>query len=182
MGEQGAVRHTGNGGAFTLHVCIAIQTFFPHRCKKSKMVRKTEIFLCYLEFGHHRCFLHRSEQRTEWFARLEINRAVLYLHNDIIPEFSVQRLKFKISLLGTVAVGRRVNESTPHHDTMIRFQYIGKHIGSFGMSTPVVTRSGLSFGVCFHQKASEIGYQRINIFGFLLPPGNHLFIQRIGGG
>ena len=91
-------------------------------------------------------------------------------------------IKFKIGLFGTVAVGRRINESAPHHNAMIGPQHIGKHIGSFGMSPSVITRTGLPFGIRFHQKTSEIGNQRINLFGFLLPPVYHFFIQRIGSG
>ena len=48
------------------------------------------------------------------------------------------------------------------------------------MGTSVITRSGLSFGVRFHQKSAEIGNQRINFFRFLLPPGNDFFIQWVG--
>jgi len=146
------------------------------------MIGKTKILLCDLKFGHNCRLFHGSEQRAEWFTGLEIYRTVLDLHNNIIPKFIIQRFKFKIGLFGTVAVGRRINESAPHHNAMIGPQHIGKHIGSFGMSPSVVTRTGLPFGIRFHQKTSEIGNQRINLFGFLLPPVYHFFIQRIGSG
>ena len=50
------------------------------------------------------------------------------------------------------------------------------------MCTVEVARAGLSFGIGFHQEATEVGDGTIYLFGFLLPPGDDIFVQRIGCG
>ena len=50
------------------------------------------------------------------------------------------------------------------------------------MCTVEVARAGLSFGIGFHQEATEVGDGAIDLFGFLLPPGDDIFVQRIGCG
>ena len=50
------------------------------------------------------------------------------------------------------------------------------------MCTVEVAWAGLSFGIGFHQEATEVGDGAIDLFGFLLPPGDDIFVQRIGCG
>ena len=55
----------------------------------------------------------------------------------------------------------------------------GKHIGTFGMSTTIITRSGLPFGISLYQKTAEIWYKPIYLIDFIFPPSAHTFVERI---
>ena len=50
------------------------------------------------------------------------------------------------------------------------------------MCTVEVARTGLSFGIGFHQEAAEVRDGAVDLFDFLLPPGDDIFVQRIGCG
>ena len=40
---------------------------------------------------------HRPKQRTIRFTRLKINRTILYLHDNVVEELSIQGLKLQIN-------------------------------------------------------------------------------------
>ena len=50
------------------------------------------------------------------------------------------------------------------------------------MCTVEVARTGLSFGIGFYQEATEVRDGAVDLFDFLLPPGDDIFVQRIGCG
>ena len=142
------------------------------------MIALSKILLSNLEFGHQSRFFHSTKQRTKRFARLKINRTVLYLNNHIIPKLPIELMKFIVSQFHPV-VARLVHKCTPHHNSTKGFQCIGKHIGTIYVCTPIIHRTWQAFGISFHQKTSEIGYQFINLCCFRFPPFPNIRIQWI---
>ena len=143
------------------------------------MVGSTKILLCYLELHHHRCFLQGSEQRTVWFARLEVHRTVLNLDNDIIGKLAVKWHKLLICLIGTIATLGLIDKGAPHHNTMMRLEYASQHIGTISMCASEVLRTRLSFGVRLHEKSTEIWNQLVYLIHFILPPSDNIRIEWI---
>ena len=56
------------------------------------MCSKTKVFLCYLKLHHQRCLWHGTKQRMKGFPWLKIYRAILYLYQNIVSEFSIKCL------------------------------------------------------------------------------------------
>ena len=82
----------------------------------------------------------------EWFARLKIERAVLYLYQHIFPELAVERFELVVRLFGPVCrCFVAVNKSAPHHDAIVRRERIGKHVCAVGVGALIILRPGLSF-------------------------------------
>ena len=86
-----------------------------------------------------------SEKRTERFARLEVDRTVLYLDDDVVSELSVKRSELVISLAGPVRTFRRIYEGSPHYDAVVWPEGVCKHVRTLRMSAAEVLRSGKSF-------------------------------------
>ncbi|MPM92710.1 hypothetical protein SDC9_139845 [bioreactor metagenome] len=145
-----SIGDTRHSRAFTFLIRITFQTFLPHGGQINQMIREAQIFLGNLKLGHNRCLFHGAEQRTKRFARLKINRSVFHLNNHVIMKLPVEWHKLLICLLGTILISGIIHKSPPHNNTLMRFQSLGKHIGSIGMRTPKVLRTGQPFGVSFH--------------------------------
>ena len=73
---------------------VRVERLFEQRAEIGKVRREAEIFLGDLEFHHQRRLRHRAEQRMERFARLEIDGAVLHLHEHVVGELAVERHEF----------------------------------------------------------------------------------------
>ena len=116
------------------------------------MATLPQIFLGDLQLHHIRRLLNLVEDWTIGFARLEVQRPIFGLQDDIIAEQSVQRLKFRNSLFYTILtlVIGTIYKTTPHHNTIKWFQGISQHVGSIGMCTVVVARTRLPFTIGFH--------------------------------
>ena len=150
----------------------------PHGRQVSQVVGVPQILLRELELHHQVGVLHRREQRTVGFARLEVHRTVLHLHDDVVHELSVERQEFIVRLLGTVIAGGSIDEGTPHD--AVGLQRRSQHVGSFGMCAMIVTGTGLPFRVRLHQEAAEVGDEGINLTHLLLPPCLYAGIERVG--
>jgi len=140
----------------------------------------TQVLLRNLQFGHHGCMLHSTEQGAERLARLKIDRTVFHLHNHIVAEFSVERHKFGVGLLSPILIRRIIDKSPPHDDSPEGFEGIGHHISPIGMGPAKILRPGLTFAIGLYQKAAKIRNQAVNLLHLLGPPFYHLRIERIG--
>ena len=89
------------------------------------MVRKPKIFLGDLYFQHERCFGYGAEQRGEGFPGLEVEGAVLYLQEYIVPKFTIERFELVISLFDPVFRGFAVDEGAPDDDAVVGGESVG---------------------------------------------------------
>src|SRR3982751_3443368 len=99
---------------------------------------EAQVFLGDLEFQHQIGRGHCSKEWMERLARLEVDRAVLYLQQNIRCKLSVQWHELAVGL--RCAVSRllmRVDEGTPHDNATVRRQRIGEKIGALGMAPAV---------------------------------------------
>ena len=143
---------------------------------------EAEIFLGDLHFQHGVGLGDGAEQRAEGLARLEVQRAVLDLHQNIGVELAVQRDEFLVGLHGAVLrVIGRIDEGPPDHHAAMRLQRTRHHIGAFGLGTAIILRPGHAFRIGLHQEAAEIRNSLVDRLRFLFPPGNDARIARIGG-
>ncbi len=108
------------------------------------MIAVAKVLLRNLQFGHLTRLWHSTEEGTHRFTWLEVDRAILDLDNDIIEELTIERLELQISLLSAVRIGRTIDESTPHDNTLIRLERLGQHIGTLSVCTAEVIRSRLA--------------------------------------
>ena len=144
------------------------------------MVRMSQVFLGNLHFGHHGCVLKLSEERAERFARLEVDRSVLYLDDHVVPELSVKRNELQTGLHGSVRSLRIIDECAPHDDSSERLDCLCKHVRSVCMRASVVLRTGLAFGIRLDEETTEIRNERIDFLCLFFPPFGHILVQRVG--
>ena len=142
---------------------------------------EAEIFLGDLEFHHQRRPGHGAEQRMEGLARLEVDRAVLDLDEDIVAEPAVERLEFRICLLVPVlGILGGIDEGPPHQDAAMRGERIRQHVRPFGMGAMIIGRARLALRIGLDQQAAEIGDDGVDLVDLGLPPGAHRGVERIG--
>ena len=145
------------------------------------MLRLAEILLRGLDFGDDGRLLHPAKQRVKRFARLKINRAVLYLNDHIGAELPVQFRELNVGALGTIRVNIVViNKRAPHDVAFVRRERVGQNICAVGVSAAIGFWSGLTFGVRLDEKPAEVGNESVNFIGLRLPPIGHALVQRIG--
>src|SRR5690606_32076171 len=146
-------------------------------CKISAL---PQVFLCYLEFHHQRCFWCSAKQRMKRLTGHKINSTVFHLHHYIAAEFSIQRYKFIIGLLVPVfGVFGAVYKCSPHNDASMWCNGICQHIGAIGMRTFIVLRAGLPFAVCFYEETAKVRNVFIYFIHLCFPPAAHFLIQRV---
>ena len=147
------------------------------------MLALPQVLLGNLQFGHLGGLLHLVEDRSVRLAGLEVERAVFRLQDDVVAELSVESGKLAHGLHHAVLalVLGTVDEGTPHHDTAERLQRVGQHVGSVGMTAPVVERARLSFRVGLHEEAAKVGNQLVDFLCLALPPALHVAVERVGG-
>ena len=85
-----------------------------------------------------------GEQRRRWFANLEVDWAVLDLHDNVVVELTIQMLKkFELRIRSIrrpvrVADVIVINKRTHHQYASERFQGSSKHVGAVCKS-PIVS-------------------------------------------
>ena len=174
-------KHFADRRTGTIGEGVGIEKFFPHRAQVHQMLALPEVFLRRLNFGEHRCLLEGSKQRMKRLARLEIERAVFDLQEDVRAELTVELGEFDVSPLRTVGIDIFiVNERTPNDVAAVRRNGVGQHACAFRMIAAVILRPGLSFGIRLNKKTAEIGNERVNFLGFGFPPFDDIFVERIG--
>src|SRR5262249_16417129 len=135
-----------------------------------------------LQFGHQLSFRHCSEQRMKRLARLKIDWSVFDLQQNVRREFAIERLKIFVSGSGSIIAGLHViNESPPHHYSIMSSHSRRKHIGSVNVIAIVSAWPRLAFAVGLYQKSAKIGNDAIDFIRLFLPPLNHRRIERISG-
>jgi hypothetical protein len=177
-----AVHHLGHGRTLALGVGVRLQGLFVERAQIDQVGGEAEVFLGDLELHAEVGLRHGPEQRMERLARLEVDRPVLDLDDDVVAELAVERLELAVALLGAV-VGLlvRIDEGPPHHDPAVRPHRVGQHVGPVDMGAAVVLRSRLALRIGLHQEAAEIGNGLVDLVGFGLPEGADGRVQRVGG-
>src|SRR5262245_16401169 len=117
----------------------------------------------------------------ERFTRLEVDRAVLRLQDDVGAEFAVERLEFVKGLFGSVFLRRRIDESAPKYGAVMRRERIGEHVRAVRVRSAVGLRPWLSFGIGLDEKTAEIGNQTVDFIGLGIPPEANRRVERVRG-
>ena len=143
------------------------------------MVRESQVLLGNLELHHHLGILQSSEERAERFPWLEVHRTVLDLDHDVVRELSVKRFEFLDCLVRPVRARRSIYEGSPHNDAAVRGESLGEHVGAVRMGAAVVLRTFLTFGIRFHEEASEIRDKGVDFIRLVFPPLPDLRIERV---
>ena len=146
------------------------------------MARLAEILLRNLQLGHVGRLANLVEDGAVGLARLEVERSVLGLQDDVRTEFPVEGLELGDGLLHavfTLVVGT-VDKAAPHDDAAEGLQRLGQHVGTVGVRPFVVAGAGLSLAVGLDQEAAEVGNELIDLLGLALPPLSHLRVERVG--
>src|SRR5260221_8836492 len=113
--------------------------------------RPAEAFLGELELHHERRLRHRTEERMEWLARPEIERAVLHLHEDVVAELSVEGFELVVRLPHAILRHfAAVDERSPDHHAAVRREGIGEHVGTVRIPSALVLRTRLALRVRLH--------------------------------
>ena len=161
---------------------VGVEELLPHRRQVGEVVRVSQILLGNLQFRHQRCLRHRPEQRMERLARLEVQRAVLHLHERVGAETPVERHELHVGALGAVRIDLGVvDKGAPHHDAAVRRQRVGQHVGAVGVRAAVVLRPRLALAVGLDHEPAEVRNARVDLVRLGAPPGGHRGSERIGG-
>ena len=143
------------------------------------------VFLRDLQLDRFVRVVQAGKQRRYRFPYLEIDRAVLDLHDHVIVEFSVQRMKDVVSRASAVGLQivpvemMVVDEGPIEQHPAVRFQSARQHVRRVHRSAAILRRSGASFRICLHDKSTQVGNLRIHLIDRLLPPGDHPRIERV---
>ena len=137
----------------------AIEELRPHGAEVDQMAALPEIFLRNLQLGHHRRLLQLVEERAVGLARLEVERAVLDLYDDVLAELPVEGLELVDGLHHAVGVALviAIDEGAPHDDATVGSHCVGQHVGTLGVRALVVARAGLALAVGLDEEAAEVG-------------------------
>ena len=95
-----------------------LEELLPHGSEVDQVARLSQIFLSDLQFHHVGGLFNLVEDSTVWLTRLEVERSVLGLQDNIRSELPVERFEFADGLLHTVLalmVGS-IDEAAPHDD------------------------------------------------------------------
>ena len=162
--------------------CYVAEELAPHWGEVNQMTALSQILLSNLQLSHLFGVFDVIEDRSVWFAWLEIQRTILRLQYDVVSELAIQWCKLAYSLLNTILtlVCSAIYKAAPHYDTTIRLNSIGQHIGTISMRALIVERTWLSLAVGLYQKSSKVRYLLIYLLGLSLPPCLNLWVQRVG--
>ena len=164
-------------------VRVRVEELLPHRRQVHEVGRLAEVLLRDLQLGHQRRPRHRAEERAERLARLEVERAVLHLHDDVVAEAAVERHELQVGALDAIGIDlRRVDERAPHDDAAVRRDGVGQHVGAVGVRPLVVLRPRLPLAVRLDQESAEVRDEPVDLVGLLAPPPRHRRVERIGRG
>ena len=142
-------------------VGVGVEELLPHRRQVHEVVGLAEVLLRDLQLRHQRRLRHRAEQRMERLARLEVERAVLDLDEDVRAELSVERDELRVGALDAIGIDVRVvDEGAPHDDAAVGRERVGEDVGAVRMGAAVVLRPGLPFAVRLDDEAAEVGDER----------------------
>src|SRR4030095_2141203 len=97
--------------------------------------------------------MHGSKKRRKRFSWLKIYWPILYLHQNIFSELTIERFKFLICLFEPVIRTLTVYKCPPHYNAVERGNRISKHVGPVGMSPVIILWTGLTFRICLDKKA-----------------------------
>ena len=152
----------------------------PHRRQIDQVIGRAQILLCDLELHHHRRVAQSREERAVRLPRLEIDRSVFNLNDDIVGKLTIERHKLIVRLIGAVGAFWVVDESPPHHDALVRFEHSRQHVGPVSMRASEVLRSRFALRISLDEESSEVGNQLIDIVHLVFPPSDDLGIERVG--
>src|SRR5216684_65502 len=140
------------------------------------MVLLAGVFLRDLQFNGFVRFFEAAEQRRNWFARLEVDRTMFDLDDDVVFELAIERMEIVVGGFSAVIFGVApveimiVDESTIKHDAMMRLERAGDDVGGVGGCAAIERRAEAAFGIGFDDEAAEVGNGGVNSVGFLAPP------------
>ncbi len=173
------------GGAPRLRVHIEIERLFPHWNEKDGVMRLAEIFLRNLQLDGLIGVLQRAEQRRRGFAHLEIDGAVLDLHDHVVVELAVQLLEIVVGGARAVVLGivpihvMVVDEAAIKDETAVRLECARDNVGGVGVSAAVGGWSHAAFGIGLQNEAAEIGDGAVDFIGSRFPPRGDARVERI---
>ena len=117
---------------------VEIENFFPHRREEAQMTLLAGVFLRDLQLDGFVCFFQPAEQWRYRLARLEIDRAVLDLDDDVVVELAVERMEIVIGGLGAVVLGVApiemmvVDKRAIENDSAVRLESARDDVGGVG--------------------------------------------------
>ena len=158
-------------GAFAVRVRVGVEEFLPHRPQVHEVLRLTEVFLRRLDLRQRGRLLQRAEQRMKRLARLEVNRAVLDLDEDVRTELSVEPGELDVGAFRPVGIDVFVvDERAPDDVSAVLSHGVAEHVGPLRVVPAVVLRARLPLGIGFDEKAAEVGDERVDLIRLVLPP------------
>src|SRR5215469_15722974 len=164
---------------------IEIQDLLPHRYQKDCVTLLAGVFLCDLQFESCIRLLQPAKQGRYWLTHLKVDWAVLDLHQHVIIELAVQRVKDVVRCarairlrIGPVEV-MVVNKRTVEDHSAMWLQRSRNYIGGFRWIAFVNRRTQLTLGIRLDDHTAEIRYLPVNFVELLHPPISYLRIERV---
>ena len=88
-------------------VQVEVENFFPHRREEDHVALLAGVFLRDLQLDGFVGFFEAAEKWRDGLARLEIDRAVLDLDDDVVVELAVERMKIVVAARARSFLGSR---------------------------------------------------------------------------
>ena len=177
--------HRGGGGAAGVHV--EIQRLFPHGNQEDHVPGLAEIFLGDLQLDGLVGLLQRAEKRRGRLAHLEIDGAVLDLHDHVVVELAVEVVEVVVG--GAAAIVLRVlpvhvvvvDEAAIEEQAAVRLERARQHVGGVGVGSPVGGGTDAAFRIGLQDDAAEVGNGAVQVVHPGFPPVGYLRIERVEG-
>jgi hypothetical protein len=117
----------------------------------------------------------------ERLARLEVDCAVLHLHEDVGTKLAVELRELDVGPFGSIGVDVLVvDERAPDDVAAVRRERIRQHVGPFRVGPPIVLGTRLPLGVGLDGEAPEVRDRLVDFRDLRLPPLRDPAVEWIG--
>src|SRR5580704_3836849 len=164
---------------------VEVEDFLPHWREENDVVLLACVFLRDLEFDRFIGFLEAAEEWRNRFARLEVDRAVFDLDDDVVVELAVERMKIVVGGFGAVVLRIVpvemvvVDEGAIEDEAGVRLQRFGNDVSGVGWRAVIGRWAETAFGVGLYHDAAEVGDFSVDLIEAIAPPFRDGGIERI---
>ncbi len=149
------------------------------------MAGLAHVFLRNLQLDGFLSLRQRAEERRRRLANLEIDGAVLDLHDGVALELAVQLVEVVIRRAGAVVLEIApvrmvvVDEAAVEQQAGMRLESARDHVGGVGVRAVIRGGADAAFGIGLEHDASEIRDRGVNFVGFGGPPGGDFGVDGV---
>lgn len=176
-------------GLLAVDAQVEVEHRLPQRREVDEVALLARVLLRDLQLDGGGRLAQVREERRRGLAHLEVDGAVLDLHDDVVVELAVEvaeevdgRVRPVVLPVALVEVLAVVHEGPEHEDAAVRRERARKEVRALGERAVVRQRARLALAVRLERVAREVGHVRVELVGLVAPPGDDGGVERVEGG